>query len=308
MLQMRIRSPDTSSRGRLRHEAALNADLSRCLCGEAGPTGRVKAVDSTFPFGLPAAPVSIREGASHCPCLLARGATTRRSLDALNFFLADVHGGLGPYLVVYLLTVRHWNEAEIGIVMSIAGLAGILAQTPGGALVDAARAKRGIIVLAALIVTGGSIALYFVWSLCAGALVQAGVGAAGTVFGPTIAAISLGLVGHQAFTARNGRNQAFDHAGNAAAAVLAAASAYLFGPVAIFFCSRQWRRRASSAPHPCPLQRSIITSRAGCMTAGCEAATSARLWTLLSDRRLLVFTAAVALFHLANAATLPLVG
>src|SRR5438067_5588410 len=73
----------------------------------------------------------------------ARGATTCRSLDALNFFLADVHGGLGPYLAVYLLTARHWNEAEIGIVMSIAGLAGILAQTPAGVLVDAARGEAG---------------------------------------------------------------------------------------------------------------------------------------------------------------------
>jgi hypothetical protein len=35
-----------------------------------------------------------------------------RALDALNFFLADVRGGLGPYLAVYLLTVRNWNEAE----------------------------------------------------------------------------------------------------------------------------------------------------------------------------------------------------
>jgi len=41
-----------------------------------------------------------------------------RALDALNFFLADVRTGLGPYLAVYLLTVRNWNEAEIGIVMS----------------------------------------------------------------------------------------------------------------------------------------------------------------------------------------------
>ena len=38
-----------------------------------------------------------------------------RALDALNFFLADVRGGLGPYLAVYLLTVRNWNEAEIGL-------------------------------------------------------------------------------------------------------------------------------------------------------------------------------------------------
>jgi hypothetical protein len=46
-----------------------------------------------------------------------RGINQRaaRALDALNFCLADVRAGLGPYLVVYLLTVRQWNEAEIEV-------------------------------------------------------------------------------------------------------------------------------------------------------------------------------------------------
>jgi hypothetical protein len=51
------------------------------------------------------------------------------SLDALNF-LADVRGGLGPYLAVYLLTERHWTQDKIGVAITIAGLAGIGAQTP----------------------------------------------------------------------------------------------------------------------------------------------------------------------------------
>src|SRR5438309_6494199 len=57
------------------------------------------------------------------------------ALDAANFFLADVRDGLGPYLAIYLLTEQKWNEASIGIVMSVATIAGILAQTPAGALV-----------------------------------------------------------------------------------------------------------------------------------------------------------------------------
>ena len=70
-------------------------------------------------------------------------AHAKRPLDALNFFLADVRDGLGPYLAIYLLTEQKWDEASIGIVMSIA--AGILAQTPAGALVDVIRAKRSLI-------------------------------------------------------------------------------------------------------------------------------------------------------------------
>src|SRR6516225_10751500 len=79
-----------------------------------------------------------------------------RALDAANFFLADVRDGLGPYLAIYLLTEQKWDEASIGIVMSIATSAGILAQTPAGALVDVIRAKRGLMMAAALAVTGAS--------------------------------------------------------------------------------------------------------------------------------------------------------
>jgi hypothetical protein len=81
----------------------------------------------------------------------------KRALDAANFFLADVRDALGPYLAVYLLTERKWDEASIGVVMSIATVAGILAQTPAGALVDATQAKRGIMMAAAAIVTAASL-------------------------------------------------------------------------------------------------------------------------------------------------------
>jgi sugar phosphate permease len=78
------------------------------------------------------------------------GGSTRSNLalDAANFFLADLRDGLGPYLAIYLLTVQSWDEASIGIVMSIATTAGIVAQTPAGTLVDTIRAKRSIVALA----------------------------------------------------------------------------------------------------------------------------------------------------------------
>ena len=76
-----------------------------------------------------------------------------RALDAANFFLADVRDGLRPYLAVYLLTVQNWDEARIGIVMSIATIAGLVTQTPAGALIDATRAKRLVMVGAAIVVT-----------------------------------------------------------------------------------------------------------------------------------------------------------
>ena len=63
------------------------------------------------------------------------GDKVKHPLDALNFFLADVRDGLGPYLAIYLLTEQKWDQASIGVVMSIAALAGIAAQTPAGALI-----------------------------------------------------------------------------------------------------------------------------------------------------------------------------
>ncbi|EPM93253.1 major facilitator family transporter, partial [Pseudomonas syringae pv. actinidiae ICMP 18804] len=66
------------------------------------------------------------------------------SLDSLNFFLADVRDGLGPYLAIYLLAVHQWDPASIGVVMTIAGIAGLLTQTPAGALIDRTPYKRGI--------------------------------------------------------------------------------------------------------------------------------------------------------------------
>src|ERR1700751_3515009 len=88
-----------------------------------------------------------------------RRSRANRALDGANFFLADVRDGLGPYLAVYLLTEQKWDEARIGIVMSVATVAGILAQTPAGALIDATRAKRAIMVAAAIIVTAPSLSL-----------------------------------------------------------------------------------------------------------------------------------------------------
>src|SRR6266700_7333435 len=88
-----------------------------------------------------------------------RKRRANRALDAANFFLADVRDGLGPYLAVYLLTEQQWDEARIGIVMSISAVAGIVAQTPAGALVDATRAKRLVMAAAAVLVTASSLLL-----------------------------------------------------------------------------------------------------------------------------------------------------
>jgi MFS family permease len=231
------------------------------------------------------------------------------ALDALNFFLADVQGGLGPYLAVYLLSVRQWNEAQIGVVMSIAGGAGIVAQTPAGALVDTLRAKRSLIAGAALMVTLLALALSVLTGFWAVAATQAAIGASGAVFGPAIGAVSLGIVGHRHFAARNGRNEAFNHAGNAFAAVVAGGAAYIFGPVAVFFLLAAMGVVSVASALAIPGGAIDHDVARGLPDGdGMRQEQPSGIAAILHNRPLLIFAVCVVLFHLANAAMLPLVG
>jgi hypothetical protein len=64
---------------------------------------------------------------------------------------------------------------------------------------------------------------------------QAVSGASAAVFPPTVAAITLGVVGSVAFARRIGRNEAFNHGGNAACNVVVGAGAAFFGPGVVFW-------------------------------------------------------------------------
>jgi MFS family permease len=233
-----------------------------------------------------------------------------RALDAANFFLADVRDGLGPYLAVYLLTEQQWDEARIGIVMSISAVAGIVAQTPAGALVDATRPKRLVMAAAAILVTASSLLLPLFPNFWPVAISQGIAHTAAVIFPPAIAAVSLGIVGHGAFTRRIGRNETFNHAGNAVAAGLAGIAAYRFGPSVVFYLLA-FMAVASLVSILAIPERAIDHDLARGMddTAASEQREQpSGLSVLLTCRPLLVFAICVALFHLSNAAMLPLVG
>ncbi len=236
---------------------------------------------------------------------------TRRnelSLDWLNFFLADVRDGLGPYLAIYLLAVHQWEPASIGLVMTLAGIVALLTQTPAGALIDRTVAKRAVVIVAALLVTGSCLLLPWVTSFGLVALTQTVSAIAGSVFAPAIAAISLGITGPKAFTRRTGRNETFNHAGNACAALLAGGCAYLFGPVVVFYLMALMTVgsiiavsliSAKAIDHD--LARGFVLDLAG------DHGQPSGFAGLLKNRSLLLFAVCCALFHLANAAMLPLV-
>lgn len=134
---------------------------------------------------------------------------------AVNFFLADVAGGLGPFLPTWFAEALHWSPEGIGLLMTLGGVFGLAFNTPGGALVDRlGRPKLMVMAGSALILLGVATmvighALPFV---VAGEIIQA-VGAA--VVGPAMAAATLGYVGRQHFPSQQGRNAAWSNAGNA---------------------------------------------------------------------------------------------
>jgi MFS family permease len=230
------------------------------------------------------------------------------SLDSLNFFLADVRDGLGPYLAIYLLAVHKWDPASIGVVMTLAGIAALLTQGPAGALIDRTHSKRAVIAIAAILVTLSCLLLPFVSSFGLVALTQAASAVAASVFAPAISAISLGITGPRAFTRRTGRNETFNHAGNATAALLAGGLAYLYGPVVVFYLMA-FMALASVVAISCVSASAIDhdVARGFDPTHSRDHTQPSGLRVLLANRPLLVFAICCALFHLANAAMLPLV-
>lgn len=230
-------------------------------------------------------------------------------LDALNFVLADVRDGLGPYLAIYLLTIQNWDQASIGLVMSIGGIAGIIAQTPAGALVDKSTAKRALVIGAAAFVTLGSLALPWVSSFSSVAFINAITGAAGSLFAPLLAAITLGIVGPKAFAKRIGRNEAYNHAGNAAAASLSAITAFWFGPIVVFWVMSVLAVATIAATLSISAN-AIDDAQARGLDRGADHAKEqpSGLTVVLSSPTLLTFALCAVIFHFANAAMLPLVG
>jgi predicted MFS family arabinose efflux permease len=234
-----------------------------------------------------------------------------RSLDAINFLLADVRGALGPYLNVFLVTQQHWSQSQVGLVTTISGLLGLAVQTPIGAAIDETRAKRGVIVLA-LVVLGIGAVIIFAWpSFWPVLLANSLMAVVGDVFGPAIAALTLGLFARPLLARRMGRNSAFDHAGNVAIALVAGAVGYAFSQRAVFLLVPVFAVLTMIAVLSIPA-KAIDYNRARDLETEPGAAESsvavAGYGILFKSRPLIIFGLCVMLFHFANAPLLPLVG
>ena len=213
--------------------------------------------------------------------------------------------GFGPFVSVFL-TTQKWTQIDIGLVLSAAGFVSLIAQMPGGALVDAARSERLVagIAIGAICFSALAYAALPIFPMVLSAAIVHSL--ASCVLGPAIAAISLGLVGHAAISERLGRNARFASIGNGLAAAVMAAVGY-FSPRGVFIVT------------VCLLIPAVLALRS--IAAGeidperAHGAASRRVQKpltkpgeLMHNRPLLIFAGCLLLFHLANAAMLPLVG
>jgi MFS family permease len=228
-----------------------------------------------------------------------------RGLDWFIFFLADVQTGFGPFIAVYLTTEK-WTQGQIGLVLSIGGLVGLIGQMPGGAIVDAARSERLVAGLA--VATIGICALgYAAWPIFPVVVAAATLHAAAScVLGPAIAAISLGLVGPFAIGERFGRNARYASLGNGVAAAVMGTAGYLLSSRSVFLVTF-----ILAIPTLLALARirdsEIDPQRAhGAVAREVPDANATSVLRLMRQRPLLIFAASVLLLQLANAAMLPL--
>ncbi|MEM1361937.1 MAG: MFS transporter [Pseudomonadota bacterium] len=231
-----------------------------------------------------------------------------RPLLGINFFAGDVTAGFGPYLAIYLLAQLHWSPQNIGFALALGSIMTVLAQTPAGALIDWTHSKRGLMVICVSAVGAAALTLVFFENQLAIYGAQATMGVALAFLGPLIAAITLGVVGRDAFTRQTSANQAYNHAGNVIAAALAAAlalagyvdgvfiliTAMCFGMI---FCTLLIK----------PSEIDHNTARGGTLEPDDSAEKPNGFRTILNDRRLIIFGICIVLFHCANAGMLPLV-
>jgi MFS family permease len=237
-----------------------------------------------------------------------------RALDWINFFMADVNTGIGPFLAIYLTASRHWNPASVGVVISAQSIASVVAQGPAGWLVDWSQHKKWLIIYGAAAVALGCVGIVLSPSEPAEILIQILIGIAAAIFPPAIAAISLGIVGKSKLSRRVGRNETFNHTGNVVFALLAGAIGTWLGQKWIFYASAMVAAgtvMAAASIRSEDVNNEVAraaTQEEETEERGEKPATIASFRSLLHDGCLWTFTVSVVLFHFANAAMLPLVG
>ena len=255
---------------------------------------------------LAAVSQSAEIGQSPAKCLPERSSLA--GLSWLNFLVAMMQTGFGTFIAVNL-TAAHWSRTDVGLALSVASVAGIVAQVPGGMLVDITLRKRRAAGAAILIIALAAVVLALWQEHAVVYTAMALQGSASAVLTPAIAAISLALVAKTELAQRLGLNTRYAALGTALAAGamgvvgtftsshLALMLAGIFGFGAIFALHRIRGEDLARAAQ--------ITDHAAVITLAAGGQWSTR-GTIARNRDLLYFAGCIALFQLGNAGVLPL--
>jgi predicted MFS family arabinose efflux permease len=223
------------------------------------------------------------------------------ALDWVNFLLADVRGGLGAYVNVYLLTEAHWSQATIGAVLTLSGLTGIMLHPAVGALIDSIRTKRALLIAGTIALSVCGIAVVILPTIPVVLAADITMAVLGGLFAPVVAAITVGLVDKNALAGRLGRNAIFDRAGNVFIAVVVGILGTLFTQKAPFFLLPVFAGLTIVAVLAIPA-RAIDHGRArGLATEDTGVSRRPESWrVLLRSKPFVVFAFAAAILSFAN--------
>jgi len=227
-------------------------------------------------------------------------------LQSLNFFMADMQAGIGPFLGVFL-AAHGWQSGLIGTVMTIGGIAGMVMTAPAGALVDATTHKRAFVIVPGICTVLASTLILLAQNFPVVAASQVATAIAGAAIGPAVNGITLGIAHQAGFNRQNGRNQAFNHAGNMVGAGLSGLLGWMFGLTAVFWLAAAFAVASIISVLMIPADAIDHRVARGMKEDG-DAGHASGFRVLIECKPLLVLAAALACFHLGNAAMLPLYG
>jgi len=238
-----------------------------------------------------------------------KGSTRARgALEALNFSMADMQAGIGPFLGVFLQG-KGWATGAIGTVMTVGGVAGMLMTAPAGALIDATKKKRIAVIVSGIFTVLASTLIWVSQSVWVVAASQIATAIAGAAIGPAVAGITLGIVRQKGFNRQNGRNQAWNHAGNMVGAGLSGYLGWKFGFGAVFVLAALFGVLAIVSVLMIPekeIDHQAARGLEGDSGKDDDAGKAEGFKMLLRNKPLLVLAACLAFFHLGNGGLLPL--
>lgn len=222
------------------------------------------------------------------------------ALAWLNFFIADVRDGLGPYLGVFLKE-HQFTESQIGLITTSTSLCALIFGIFLGILIDKTHFKRGIIALCIVGIVLATGANYFYPHFTFTLMAQIAIALCAVCLAPAFSAITLGIVGQSGYSRQVSLNEAYKHAGTAFSAGLSFAFALHYGIGAIFIITALMG--VCALVFLALLKSSQINHAVAC---GKEEGVEIPLRKALGDVRVLFLGVVMFCFHLSNAYMLPL--